>query len=265
MQKTVTDKLSYFLQYYEASRLACGIIFARCEKSDDPEWTRLQQRLQECDPKRAAQFFYDDSSKVLAILLDDTNLSDTHYFALPIKGLLQTHHQLVGNVCIASFPESGDTMNVILQELTERLEKPMQQPDLIQIVVSPELDSDRKPCLLVIESDPIVRRMLTVRFERNGYDVHAAQDGQEGMEKYRELQPDVVITELTLPIVDGYKLIDWLREQQTNQSACKIVVLTDKRLEEDMTKCFKLGVADYITKPFSPVELDWRVKRLLVS
>jgi two-component system OmpR family response regulator len=265
LRNRFTDKLSYFLRYYEASRLSCGMIFARCEKNNDPEWTRLQDRLQESDPDRAAQFFYDDSAKLLVVLLDDTNLSDTHYFALPIKALLQTHHQLKGNVCIASFPESGETMDDILQELKDRLETPAHQPDLIQIVVRPDSDFERKPCLLLIENDPIVRRMLKIRFERYGFDVHLAQDGQEGMDQYIRQQPDVVITELNLPIVDGYQLIDWLQKHQGAQSSCKIVVLTDKRLEEDMAKCFQRGVADYITKPFSPVELELRIRRLLVS
>jgi len=259
------DKLSYFLRYYEASNLACGLMVARCEVNGDPDWSRLKERLQESDPNRAAQFLYDESSRLLVVLLDDTSLSDTHYFALPLKTLLQAHHQLEGQVFVASYPESGETMEVIWQEVVDRMNDPMPHSDLIQIVVCAKSATDQKPRLLLVESDPVVRQMLAVRFERNGYEVQVAHDGKEGMAKYRELQPDVVITELTLPIVDGYQLIDWLREQRNEQTDCKIVVLTDKRLEEDMTKCFERGVADYITKPFSPVELDWRVKRLLVS
>jgi two-component system OmpR family response regulator len=265
LENRFTEKLCYFLRYYEASQLACGMIFARCEKRDDPDWNRLQQKIRECDPDLAAQFFYDESSELLAILLDDCQLPDTHYHALPIKDLLKAEYGLKGSVCIASFPESGETMQVILQEIVNQLAAEPRHHDAIRIVVRQEPDSRRKPRLLLIESDPIVRQMLTVRFQRNGYDVETAENGKEGMDKYRQWRPDLVITELTLPIVNGHQLIDWLQNQQKSDTDCKIIVLTDKRLEEDMAKCFLRGVADYITKPFSPIELDLRVKRVLVS
>lgn len=257
------EKLSYFLRYYEASNLACGLIAARCESDGDPEWAGLQQYIQDRDPRQAAQVFYDDESKVLFLLLDGTTLADTHYLSLQVKERLQERHRLQGSVYIASFPESGDSFEALYQEVIRRLEQKAGAADSLQFVVCQP--SVRPHRLLLIENDPVVRQLLAVRFARSGYDVHTAIDGAEGMEKYLQLRPDLVITELTLPVMNGFQVIDWLREQQEPEARCKIVVLTDKRLEEDMTKCFQKGVADYITKPFSPIELDWRIKRLLVS
>ncbi|MNI91154.1 Alkaline phosphatase synthesis transcriptional regulatory protein PhoP [compost metagenome] len=96
---------------------------------------------------------------------------------------------------------------------------------------------------------------------KKGYNVHFANNGREGIEKYLELKPDLVITELNLPIMDGYQLINTIKNSE-HVNHYKIMVLTNKRLDEDIRKSFEMGVSDYMTKPFSPIELAARIKRL---
>jgi DNA-binding response OmpR family regulator len=88
-----------------------------------------------------------------------------------------------------------------------------------------------------------------------------AQDGREGLRLVESYQPDLVITELALPALDGYQVIQRIRSSLN--SGCPVVVLTDQAVEQDICKCFELGAADVIRKPFSPKELEARLKRLL--
>ncbi|CAM5791269.1 MULTISPECIES: response regulator transcription factor [Brevibacillus] len=261
----IPEKLAYFIRYYEASDLSCGMIAIRCRHSGDLEWKELQQFLATKEPKQAAELFYEQSSGRLVILLDDVSLAQTHYTALAIKEYLQSNEQLAEGICVASYPESGDSMEAILWEMTERLYQTAAMPSAIQVVKGHDHKWERRPRLLLVENDPVIQQILSVRLARHGYEIHLAENGMEGKEKVEQVQPDLVITELTLPVMNGYQLIDWLQQQHETTERCKIMVLTDRRLEEDMSQCFRRGVADFLTKPFSPVELDWRIRRLLVS
>ncbi|MEJ8544753.1 response regulator transcription factor [Brevibacillus borstelensis] len=261
------EKLAYFFRYYEASDLSCGMIAVRCRERGDSDWKELQPFLADKEPEHAAQLFYDEKSKRLVILLDGASLAQTHYLALSMKEHLQKNEQLAGGICVAGYPESGASMGEILMEMTARLTHSVSFASAIQVVARHEHKWERRPRLLLVENDPVIQQILVVRLARNGYEIFLAGDGMEGKEKVQQVQPDLVITELTLPVMNGYQLIDWLKAQHEPAATdrCKIVVLTDKRLEEDMSQCFRKGVADFLTKPFSPVELDWRIKRLLVS
>ncbi len=68
------------------------------------------------------------------------------------------------------------------------------------------------------------------------------------------VKPDLVLTELALLSLDGYKVIHRIR--QSRNRSCKVIVLTDLTVEQDICKCFELGAANVIVKPFSPMELE---------
>jgi two-component system, OmpR family, response regulator len=116
--------------------------------------------------------------------------------------------------------------------------------------------------ILLVNHDETVNEFLSIYLQRKGYQVTVANDGVDGVQKYHEMTPDLVITDLNLPIMNGYQLIEKIKHPEAVRDS-KIVVLTDKKLEEDVKKSFALGASDYITKPFSPVELAARVKRLI--
>ncbi|USG63403.1 response regulator [Brevibacillus ruminantium] len=261
----LNGELAYFCRYYEASNLTCGMIAARCRQRGDDGWEKLKKFVEAERPGIAVQVFYEEEDKRLLILMEDMNLANTHHLALTIKEYLQKQEQLAGSVGVGSYPESGNAIQGILAEMTARLTQTLPYHSGIQVIMQQEQKWERPPRLLLVEHDPVVQQILAVRLARNGYEIYLAQDGKEGKQKIQQIQPDLVITELTLPVMNGYQLIDWVQEQHEQADPCKIVVLTDRRLEEDMSQCFQKGVADFLTKPFSPVELDWRIKRLLVS
>jgi DNA-binding response OmpR family regulator len=72
--------------------------------------------------------------------------------------------------------------------------------------------------------------------------------------------PDLVITELNMPILDGYQLIRSIQRHDSNES--KVIVLTDNQLAGNRSRAYESGAADYLTKPLSISELEWKIKRL---
>lgn len=132
-----------------------------------------------------------------------------------------------------------------------------------EIVIYHQAMDEVKPAtILIIDDDPDSGEILNMRLQMRGYEVHTAVDGEEGLRLAESLEPDVVITELSLPVYDGFHIIRSIRKNEELNS--KVMVLTDHRLEEDVSICLDLGAADYVKKkPYSPVELEARIRRLI--
>jgi DNA-binding response OmpR family regulator len=119
-----------------------------------------------------------------------------------------------------------------------------------------------KPKILVVDDEPDAVELVEFNLKSNGYEVVTAADGEEALEKARNLLPDLIILDLMLPEVDGTEVCKILRRDQRTQ-AIPIIMLTAKAGEIDRVLGLELGADDYVTKPFSPRELVLRVKRLL--
>ncbi|MNR39467.1 Response regulator MprA [compost metagenome] len=115
--------------------------------------------------------------------------------------------------------------------------------------------------ILIADPDEVSREFVKLRLEIGGYKVEEAKDGSEALEKFEKTMPDLVITELNLPILDGYQLIDKIQRDHAGEG--QVIVLTDKQLPKSMDRAFELGASDYVTKPFSISELEWRIKKLI--
>jgi two-component system alkaline phosphatase synthesis response regulator PhoP len=101
---------------------------------------------------------------------------------------------------------------------------------------------------------------LTDEFESEGYIVSAAGNGEEGLKMVRQQQPDLIILDVMLPVLDGYDVCKQLRREGNN---IPIIMLTVKDKEIDKVLGLELGADDYVTKPFSLRELSARVKTIL--
>ena len=114
--------------------------------------------------------------------------------------------------------------------------------------------------ILLVEDNPDLVYGLRNNLEIEGYDVSVAEDGPTGMQAARELQPDLVILDLMLPGLDGYRVLRAIRE---GGSAVPVLILTARGEEADKVRGFRLGADDYVTKPFGVLELLARVEALL--
>ena len=116
--------------------------------------------------------------------------------------------------------------------------------------------------ILIIEDEIDIANLVGFNFERNGYSVDIAHDGREGLEKILKNQPDLVILDLMLPEIDGYKILKKM-QRDTRSHSIPVIMLTAKSQIDDRLKGLELGADDYITKPFSPKELLLRAQAIL--
>ncbi len=113
--------------------------------------------------------------------------------------------------------------------------------------------------ILVVEDEPSIAEVVGLYLQRAGYQVIFAEDGLEAQDKIESQSPDLIVLDLMLPIVDGFELTRWLRDQ----SDVPIIMLTARRDEVDRIAGLEMGADDYIIKPFSPQEVVSRVRAVL--
>lgn len=116
------------------------------------------------------------------------------------------------------------------------------------------------PRILIVEDNPDLAYGLRTGLEIEGYDVQVAEDGETGLERARGWSPDLVMLDLMLPGMDGYRVLKTLRE---GGSDVPVLILTARGEEADKVLGFRLGADDYVTKPCGVLELLARVGALL--
>ncbi len=120
--------------------------------------------------------------------------------------------------------------------------------------------SQNRPVVLLVEDEPAMREGLVHNLEFEDFEVRAASDGPSGLEAARAGGVDLVILDVMLPGLDGFQVLQKMREAGSDTP---VLLLTAKSLESDKLVGFKLGADDYVTKPFSVLELVARAKALL--
>lgn len=118
-----------------------------------------------------------------------------------------------------------------------------------------------KTTVLIVEDDRSLAEVITYNLQREGYEVLVAYDGQDCLDQARARQPDVIVLDLMLPVLDGLEACRRLRSDPTTQKI-RILMLTAKAEESDQLIGFGVGADDYVTKPFSVQILLERIKAL---
>ncbi len=120
--------------------------------------------------------------------------------------------------------------------------------------------SQGKAKILVVDDDGSIRRVIRMDLEKAGYIVYTAYNGIEGLEMVKEVEPDLIISDIEMPKMDGVEFYEKLRTEDTS---IPFIFLTGSSDEERKISVLKLGVDGYLTKPFSKKELIVRVESLL--
>ena len=110
--------------------------------------------------------------------------------------------------------------------------------------------------LLFIEDDTAIRTALRLALEDEGYTVHEAKDGAEGLAKFSELNPDLVLLDLRLPDISGFEVCRQLRQH----SIVPIIMVTAQTDTHDLVAGLEAGADDYVTKPVVAKELAARIR-----
>ncbi|MBP3720661.1 MAG: response regulator transcription factor [Clostridia bacterium] len=116
-----------------------------------------------------------------------------------------------------------------------------------------------KPYILVVDDDPNISRLVTLYLEREGYEVKTAARGDDAVNEFTRLPPDMMLLDVMLPGMDGYQVLKSVRKS----SAIPVIMLTARDETFDKVLGLELGADDYITKPFDAKELVARVKAVL--
>ena len=120
------------------------------------------------------------------------------------------------------------------------------------------------PRVLVVDDDPVIVELLRVNFEIEGFDVVSAGDGREGLERAVLDRPDVVLSDIMMPRVDGLELVSQLRTDPRTRSM-PVILLSAKAQNAEVQQGLEAGADDYVTKPFDPLELIDRVNAVLAK
>jgi two-component system alkaline phosphatase synthesis response regulator PhoP len=113
--------------------------------------------------------------------------------------------------------------------------------------------------ILIVDDEENIRNLVEAYLKVEGYTVFSAADGLQGLNLFRRYQPELVILDVMLPGMDGFDVLQQIREE----SEVYVLMLTARSDEPDRVVGLTIGADDYLTKPFSPRELVARVKAIL--
>jgi DNA-binding response OmpR family regulator len=116
--------------------------------------------------------------------------------------------------------------------------------------------------VLVVDDDPVIVRLLEVNFEMEGFAVRTAADGLEGLESAKAQHPDVIVSDVMMPRMDGLQLVNELKADPATASI-PVILLSAKAQADDVRAGIEAGADDYVTKPFEPLDLLDRVVKLI--
>lgn len=118
----------------------------------------------------------------------------------------------------------------------------------------------RKDKILLVEDDSTLSFIVQDALTREGFDVVCAPNGEFGLKKFKESNPDIIVADVMMPKMDGFEMVRLIR---LTAPAVPVLFLTARTALDDVVKGFELGANDYIRKPFQILELVVRIKALL--
>ncbi len=118
------------------------------------------------------------------------------------------------------------------------------------------------PRILLIEDNEMNRDMLSRRLVRNGYEVAIAVDGQQGVDMAKSEQPDIILMDMSLPVIDGWEATRRVRANEATRRI-PVIALTAHAMAGDREKAIEAGCDDYDTKPVEITRLLGKIAALL--
>lgn len=118
--------------------------------------------------------------------------------------------------------------------------------------------------ILAVDDEKHIVRLIQVNLERAGYQVITAGDGKEALEKVASENPDMIVLDVMMPIMDGFEVLRTLKADQATRDI-PVIMLTAKAQDADVFRGWQSGVDSYLTKPFNPMELLSFIERIFAS
>jgi DNA-binding response OmpR family regulator len=118
------------------------------------------------------------------------------------------------------------------------------------------------PVVLIADDDPSIRAVVRATLGSKLVECHVAEEGVAALRIAREIRPSVLVLDVNMPLMDGFEVLAAIRNEGATASI-RVLMLTGCEQENDIVRAFGLGADDYLVKPFNPMELAVRVRRLL--
>ena len=115
--------------------------------------------------------------------------------------------------------------------------------------------------VLVVDDDEVIRQLIAVNLQLEGFEVATAVDGQDCLDRVQEIAPDVITLDVMMPRLDGWETAVQLRKSP-DTAHIKVVLITARAQEDDITRGTNVGADAYLTKPFDPGEMIRVVRQL---
>jgi two-component system, OmpR family, alkaline phosphatase synthesis response regulator PhoP len=116
--------------------------------------------------------------------------------------------------------------------------------------------------ILLVDDDPLLRTLVEHKLRLRGFEVISAESGEEGLKQASIKRPDLIVLDAMLPELDGFEVLQRLKEDEVTQ-AIPVIMLTARKQETDIVSALSKGARDYLVKPFLPEELVMRIRNLL--
>jgi DNA-binding response OmpR family regulator len=117
-----------------------------------------------------------------------------------------------------------------------------------------------RPKILVVDDDPDLLLLLRTTLESEGYAAALASDGRAALDRIGEDEPDLILLDLMMPVLDGWGVLDALAG---TEAAPRVVVVSAKTGEQDMARAYEMGAAEYVFKPYDPLILVKTIRLVL--
>lgn len=114
--------------------------------------------------------------------------------------------------------------------------------------------------VLLVEDEATLAMIIKDTLDGDEFEIFLASDGEEGIQKYKEIRPDIIVSDIMMPSMDGFSMIKQIRKTDSN---IPVLFLSARSAANDVVEGFELGGNDYLKKPFGMAELIVRIKALL--
>jgi DNA-binding response OmpR family regulator len=118
--------------------------------------------------------------------------------------------------------------------------------------------------ILVIDDEPYILRSLSYLLQREGYTVETASNGEEGLQRVRNLRPPLMFLDIMMPHMNGYEVCEQVKQDPSLEDTY-VIMLSAKGQQIDRERGLLGGADEYMTKPFSPREVAHRVRTILTE
>ena len=128
--------------------------------------------------------------------------------------------------------------------------------------VNKDSDTVSKSTVLIVDDERDILDLIEYNLKKEGFVVVTAEDGEEGIQRARQVKPDLVLLDIMMPKMDGLEVIDLMRQDQDLKDI-PVIFLTARSDEKTEVKGLDRGADDFLTKPISTTHLVSRIKRAL--